>query len=104
MPAPPKLPGKQLRHLRSLAHALKPTVQLGKHGFTEAVCAQIEQALSDHELIKVKVGTECPDDISEIGEKAATALSAHVAQVIGATLVLYKQHPKEPKIKLPKAK
>ncbi len=103
MPAPAKLPGKQLRYLRSLAHALKPTVQIGKHGFTDAVSSQIGQALVDHELIKVKIGSECPEDIEEIGQKAAEALSAHVAQTIGATLVLYKRHPQKPKIQLPKA-
>lgn len=99
-----KLPGKQLRHLRSLAHALKPSVQIGKHGFTDAVRSQVEQALFDHELIKIKVGSECPQDIDEIGKTASDQLSAHVAQTIGATLVMYKRHPNKPKIQLPRVK
>ncbi len=103
MAAPEKLPGKQLRYLRSLAHSLKPTVQIGKQGFTDSVSAQISQALLDHELIKVKIGSECPEDIDDIGAQASAALTAHVAQTIGATLVLYKRHPQKPKIQLPKA-
>jgi len=104
MPTPSKLPGKQLRFLRAAAHELKPTVQIGKQGLSSAVCSQIEQALLDHELIKVKVGSECPDDLSEIATKLSSQLSAHIAQSIGLTLVLYKRHPKEPKIQLPKVK
>lgn len=103
MAAPAKLPGKQLRHLRSLAHNLKPTVQIGKQGFTDAVRAQIEQALLDHELIKVKIGSECPEDIDDIGAQASEALAAHLAQTIGAILVLYRRHPNKPQIQLPKA-
>lgn len=104
MTTPPKLPGKQLRFLRAAAHDLKPTVQIGKQGFTDAVGAQIDQALLDHELIKVKLGTECPDDLSDVATQISAKLSAHIAQTIGATLVLYRRHPQEPKIQLPRAK
>lgn len=102
MSTPEKLPGKQLRHLRALAHDLKPTVQIGKGGFSDAVRAQIDQALSDHELIKVKVGSEAPLDVEELSALSSAALGAHVAQMVGATLVLYRKHPKKPKITLPR--
>jgi RNA-binding protein len=104
MPTPKKLPGKQLRHLRGLAHALKPIVQIGKQGFSNASQSQVDRALLDHELIKVRLLPECPDEIADVGRRAGNALSAHVAQTIGATLVLYRPHPEEPKIVLPKAK
>lgn len=104
MPTPKKLAGKQLRHLRGLAHGLKPVVQIGKQGFSNASQSQVDQALLDHELIKVRLLPECPDEIAAVGQRAADTLSAHVAQTIGATLVLYRAHPKEPKIQLPKAK
>jgi RNA-binding protein len=104
MPTPSKLPGKQLRFLRALAHEIKPTVQIGKQGLSDAVCAQVEQALLDHELIKVKLGSECPDDLPEVATQISARLSAHIAQSIGLTLVLYKRHPTEPKIQLPRVK
>ena len=58
----PRMPltGKQRQHLRALAHHLEPVVQIGHEGPTEAVLAQINEALEAHELIKVKIGGECP--------------------------------------------
>lgn len=96
------LTGKQRRHLRALGHHLEPVVQLGKLGLTEAATAAIEAAIEHHELVKVRIGTECPDDRHEIAGKLAVALKAEEAQVLGRTLLLYRRHPKEPKITLPK--
>ena len=50
-----KLSESQKRHLRTLAHHLKPVVWVGQHGLKESVIAEIELALDSHELIKVKV-------------------------------------------------
>ena len=47
--------GKQKRYLRSLAHSLKPVVQIGKQGLSRDTLVQIEKQLDDHELIKVRV-------------------------------------------------
>ncbi len=103
MAALEKLTGKQLRHLRALAHALKPVVQVGKQGFTDAVREQIDGALTSHELIKVKLSSEAPMKVKELGNLASEAVSAHLAQTIGLTALLYRAHPKEPQIKLPRA-
>ena len=94
--------GKQRRHLRALGHHLDPVVQVGKQGITEGVTAAVNSALDEHELVKVRLGTECPDDRKDIAESLAGALSAHVAQELGRTILLYRRHPKEPKIKLPR--
>jgi RNA-binding protein len=96
------LTGKQRRYLRSLGHHLEPVVQLGKQGLTDAVVAAIDEAIGQHELVKVRVGTECPDDRHEVAERLAPALKSEVAQVLGRTILLYRRHPKEPKIALPK--
>ena len=45
---------RQRRHLRGLAHPLKPIVRIGNAGLTDAVAIETERALHDHELIKVK--------------------------------------------------
>ena len=52
------LSNKQKQYLKGLAHPLKPVVQLGNNGLTEGVLAEIENALSFHELIKVKVPSD----------------------------------------------
>jgi hypothetical protein len=51
---PSELTERQRRHLKGLAHALKPIVRLGNAGLTEAVALETERALHDHELIKVR--------------------------------------------------
>ena len=100
-PARP-LTGAQRRHLRSLGHHLEPVVQLGKQGLTDGVIAAVGEALERHELVKVRVGTECPDDRHDLAERLGPAVQGEVAQVLGRTLLIYRRHPKEPKIQLPK--
>lgn len=98
----PKLPGKALRYLRALGHELKPVVMLGKEGLTDSLVAATKAALLTHELVKVKILKEAPVDRHEAGAELATAAGAVLAQVLGGTLLLYKRHPKKPKIVLPK--
>jgi RNA-binding protein len=96
------LSGKQRRYLRSLGHHLEPVVQIGKLGMTEAVIAAVDEALGQHELVKVRVGTECPEDRSDVAERIGPAVKGEVAQLLGRTILIYRRHPKEPKIVLPK--
>jgi RNA-binding protein len=96
------LTGKQLRHLRALGHHLDPVVQLGKHGLTEGIIAAVNDALETHELVKVRIGTECPDERHDVAERLTPAVRAELAQVLGRTILLYRRHPKEPKIQLPR--
>ncbi|WP_437627641.1 ribosome assembly RNA-binding protein YhbY [Sorangium sp. So ce1151] len=95
------LTGKQRRHLRALGHHLDPVVQLGKAGLTDGVVAAVEAAVERHELVKVRLGTECPDELGDVADALSERLRAEVAQTLGRTILLYRRHPKEPKIKLP---
>lgn len=96
------LSGKQRRYLRGLGHNLEPIVQLGKLGLTDAVTSAVDTALDEHELIKVRIGTECPDDRHDVAERLAPAVKSEVAQVLGRTLLLWRKRPKDSKIQLPK--
>ncbi|MCC6553834.1 MAG: ribosome assembly RNA-binding protein YhbY [Polyangiaceae bacterium] len=96
------LTGKQRRHLRALGHHLEPLVQLGKGGLTEGVSAAVDAALERHELVKVRLGTECPDERDDVAGALSSGLRAEVAQTLGRTILLYRRHPKEPKIELPR--
>lgn len=95
------LTGKQRRHLRALGHHLDPVVQLGKAGLTDGVVAAVDAALERHELVKVRLGTECPDELDDVADSLSEKLRAALAQTLGRTILLYRRHPKEPKIKLP---
>ena len=52
----------QKRYLRGLCHHLKPVVMVGGKGLSESVLKEIDRALLDHELIKVRVSSEDRDD------------------------------------------
>jgi len=95
------LTGKQRRHLRGLGHGLDPVVHIGKDGLSEAFVAAVDQALTDHELIKVRVLEATGLDRHEAADSLARATSSEVAQVLGNTILLYRAHPEKPDIALP---
>ncbi|GLX79983.1 RNA-binding protein [Thalassotalea insulae] len=92
---------KQIQYLKGLAHSLKPVVLLGSNGLTEAVVAEIDYALNHHELIKVKIPTDDRETKGLIVEAICRETSSTKVQVIGKTLVLYRQSD-EKKISIPK--
>jgi RNA-binding protein len=96
--------GKRRRALRALAHPLKPAVQVGQRGITAGVLAQIDSALTDHELIKVKLSADCPVDRDEAGEKLVAKLDCELGGIVGRVLVLYRKHPENPRIESKLAK
>jgi RNA-binding protein len=102
-PNPSLLTGKQQSFLRALAHPLKPLVQIGHGGLTDAVLTAIDQALQVHELIKIRVTGNDELSVSEIAPEIAKRTRSSVAQVIGKTLVVYRGRKKDPVIVLPKA-
>ena len=68
---------------------------------TEAVLRQLDRALLDHELVKVKVGTETPEDRFEYGRRAPGrgAAGAQLAQILGRTLLALPTPPGEAAIR-----
>lgn len=85
--------GPLRKRLRAAGHHLAAVLQVGKEGVSEAVVRQALRALGDHELVKVKVGTESPVDRFEAAERLGQATGSQVAQILGRTLLLYLRHP-----------
>ncbi len=102
-PATP-LSGAAIRHLRALGHDRAPIVTIGKDGLTDALTKATSAALLTHELIKVRVQSEAPVDRKEAAEALAAATGSVLAQVLGRTFLLYRRHPKTPKISFAKEK
>lgn len=107
MPAP-VISSRARSHLRSLAHGLRPIVQLGSDGLTEGVTRATDVALTEHELIKVKLGQGFSGERSGVARELAEATQADLTQVIGRVIVLYRPRPashprnkERPKISLP---
>lgn len=95
------LTGKQKSYLRSEAHHLKPLFQVGKLGVNENLVKQIEDILEKRELIKVSVLQNCDIDKNDVADDLAEQTNAHIVQVIGSTIVLYKESRENKNIQLP---
>ena len=95
------LTGKQKRYLRSLAHHEKPLFQVGKNGVTESFTDQFEDILEKRELVKVSVLQNCMEDKDSIVESLISATDAELVQVMGNTIVLYRQSKDNKEITLP---
>ena len=76
-------------------------VQVGKDGIDDGLVAAVDQALDDHELVKVKVGDAANLDRHAAADDLARRTRSEVAQVLGYTVLLYRPHPDEPVIELP---
>ena len=84
------LSGKHVRHLRSLAHHLKPSIIIGKTDVNDGVVEQANAALEAHELIKCSVLDTSSLDIREAANELAERCHAEVVQVIGRKFSLYR--------------
>ncbi len=98
----PCLTGTQRKYLRGLAHELKPVVRLGKNGLTESALKAIDQALGDHELIKLRLGPTSGDK-EVLAREIEDALGAYHAGSVGHVGIFYRRHedPGQRKIRLP---
>src|SRR4051812_26847488 len=96
------LTAKQRAYLKSLAHPLKPILQIGKEGASDAVVDTIDGAFRTRELLKVKVLESSPESAREVASDLAGRVDrVELVQVIGKTIVFYRRHPTNREIVLP---
>ena len=99
------LSGKQNKFLRSLGHHLTQTVIVGKEGITDNLIKSCNESLNSRELIKVKLGQNCPVEKKEAAKEIAAKTVSHLIQLIGKTVLLYRHNPDLPRdeaIRLPR--
>ncbi|MFP7477854.1 ribosome assembly RNA-binding protein YhbY [Terribacillus saccharophilus] len=95
------LTGKQKRYLRAQAHHLKPIFQVGKIGVNDNMLVQIGEALEKRELIKVSLLQNCLDEKEDVAAAIEEGTGASIVQIIGSTIILYKESEDNKQIKLP---
>lgn len=83
----------QKKALRAAAHTLKPVVMIGNHGYSEAVGLAIDEALTTHELIKVRLRGVEAEERKAITSKICHDYKAEEIAIIGAIAVLYRKNP-----------
>ncbi len=82
------------RQLRAIGHKLKPVVTVAGNGLTEGVVAELDRALTDHELIKVKLAVGGRDARDAVSEQICQQLAAEIVQRIGNVIVILRRSEK----------
>ena len=96
MPKTKEMTSKQRAALRSQAQSLSPVVMVGHDGITEGVIAALDQALTDHELVKVRF-QDFKDMAKDLSNELATKTDSTKIAVTGFTAVFYRQNPEKTK-------
>lgn len=96
-----KLSEPQKRHLKGLAHHLKPVVIVGQAGVTEGVLEETGVALDAHELIKVKVNAGDREQRDAMIQTIAEATGAVFIHRIGHIAIFFRRNSRKPKVALP---
>lgn len=81
--------------LKARAHALEPLVHVGGAGVPDGLVAEVDRALTAHELIKVKVATD--DRVARVaaGDEIAARTGASVVHRVGKIVILWRKRPDE---------
>lgn len=96
-----KLEGFQRKYLRGLAHKTKPVVFIGQKGITEGLNRSIDDALTAHELIKIKyIDFKEKVKKTEIAGTIEKTHNCEMVGMIGHTAIFYRQHPEGEKRKI----
>ena len=90
-----QLTNKQKKSLKGQAHHLKPVITIGAKGLSESVVAETDQALSRHELIKIKVPAIDKTDKSEMLQLLVDQCKASLLGLTGRTAIVFRQNPKD---------
>ena len=80
---------------------MNPIVMLGNAGLTDAVVAELDRALTDHELVKVSARVADRDARNEALAVLASRTKAELVQRVGHVAVLYRRRADLTKILIP---
>lgn len=93
----------QRNFLRKRAHDLKPIVMVGKQGGDQRVERALDEALSSHELVKLRF-QDFQDEIRPIAESLASSVDAQVVSIVGHVVIVFRQNknPEDRLIHIPR--
>ena len=90
---PLTLTTRERAHLKARAHALEPVVQTGSAGVTDTLVAEVDRALTAHELIKIKVNAPDRGERVAVGDEICTRTGAAAVHRVGKVLILWRPRP-----------
>lgn len=83
---------QEIKELKGQAHHLKAIFQIGKNGLSDELIEGVDNAFNNRELIKISILQNCPYDKKEVAFDLARLTDSEVVQIIGRTIVLYKEN------------
>jgi RNA-binding protein len=90
---------QDLRQLRAIGHKLKPVVTVAGDGLSAGVKAELERALDDHELIKIRLVAGSREARDAVVEQICRQLGAEMIQRIGnVALIMRRCEKPDPKL------
>jgi RNA-binding protein len=88
------LSNEDKKYLRGIGHGLKPIVTVAGNGLSENVLAELNRALDDHELIKVKFVFEDRNDKKAVMTDLCAQTHADLIQTIGHVALICRRAAK----------
>ncbi|WP_394261891.1 YhbY family RNA-binding protein [Moraxella boevrei] len=83
----------EIKFLKGIGHRLNPVVMVGGHGVTDNVIEEINRALDDHELIKVKIPAGSKDERDAVNQAISEATGSTIITSIGRIVLLLRHNP-----------
>ena len=78
------------KELRTIGHQLRPVVMISERGISDGIKLELERALEDHELIKVKLAIAEPSERRELTSELCAAHRAELVQAVGKIILIYR--------------
>ncbi len=78
------------KHFRTLGHGLNPVVTVAGNGLSEGVLGELNRALEDHELIKVKLAINDREERAATAESLCAQTGAELVQEIGKIALIFR--------------
>ena len=88
------LSSEQKKAYKRIGHHLKPVVIVSEQGASEGVLAELDRALNDHELIKIRITVGDRDTKQALIDELCQASGAELVQVIGKMVILLRRNKK----------
>lgn len=95
------LTDRQRKHLRRLGHDQRPIVLVGQAGVTSSLVAELDRALHDHELVKLRARVGDRDERDRVLAELAARSRSELVQRIGNVALFYRRNPDRPGLLLP---
>ncbi|MFV0278701.1 MAG: YhbY family RNA-binding protein [Parahaliea sp.] len=83
--------GPDDRQLRAIGHKLKPVVTVAGNGLNDNVATEIDRALNDHELIKIKLSVGSREARQAMADEICQHSGARIIQAIGNVILVLRR-------------